>query len=478
MTRTRSGRLWKERRSRFHVRPLEDVSIDYGSGGLLQAIINKGIEAYGGMDQLFFNSVWPLVQKAISPSLGKAFEMVPSESGGIQYVVDLRGSCFPEAIDGRCPSRNFAMNTTAKMRVFGDPKVVLTEYANTLEAAGEKPSTILANAVKAYKEGKDVFPDSKVTSQVNVVLGADDEMTVDIEEKASIPIGMLTSLAGPSIGTLMDFVPHKSALKAGGSFEMRDGVVSVFGLEYQNVKLPVVVTEGGTDALVIGGVVKAFSAKKINSTSQVSPDAPDMLGASSPITIRSTAMRMQLSESGVEASIVDGPGPEVSIAKDYIHSMLEAPTAAWGVPTNVRNGSSMLADGPLPYRFRRPFSSMPSKPDFSKLLEGFEAETDVTLEGEHPFENIRQVSFDVKVTTRSMLHMDQSFWKGILSTPSSDFGYVHYSVAGYFGQSDKMGQAKPALALLHCATLEIFKVKKRDDMYGSTYLEVDLSTAM
>eukprot|EP00971_Amphidinium_carterae_P224672 4457103-Amphidinium_carterae.1 len=52
--------------------------------------------------------------------------------------------------------------------------------------------------------------------------------------------GQRSSLAAPLARVLHE---HASEREAGGSFEMRDGVVSVFGLEYQNVKLPVVVTE-------------------------------------------------------------------------------------------------------------------------------------------------------------------------------------------------------------------------------------------
>jgi len=301
--------------------PLVDAKIEFGSSpGLNQMLINMGM-GVGGVEQAFFNGVWPALVKMIPVNLGTAMEVVPADAGGISHLIKIKGICATpdhREHNKRCDSlthpnqgiEELRLNISHVTKMSVTPKPVMEKYMQVVndnkkgdpnrahltqgtgepekvfETMAEKAEAVvmteetetmvestIKNVLAAYGQNKPVFKDLKYDGSVALSIGKDKQVVVDAGVDVALPLGFTQGVIGESLQkTLEDFIPSEGALGSHGKLTLKNGVLDIPETQFTKVRLPIVIGKE-TEALELSATLSGFKMEQV----QAASEAPSMV---------------------------------------------------------------------------------------------------------------------------------------------------------------------------------------------------------
>jgi len=468
--------------------------------------VDQGIEGYGGIPQIFMDSVWPIIEKVIPERLGQAFAVVPFSSAKIGHTLHIKGVCEKPDTEGhkrRCPAEELVLDIEDNTQMSGLPLPIIEDYMSKAASFVGTSSNItgtgleqtLQNVLDAYAQGKDVFP----LSQIQVAGSADLSNFVGEKEKglminamtsATFSMHLLQSIVGED-SPLMNFIPDSKlrsssntlSIKGGNEVKrdavtLKDGVLSFPDVKVSKIRLPLVLN-GKQDAIELDATMTNFKLERVGSLSNGEPSDPE------PSLAFGKGSQLEVHIPDVTASLHRTAGVHFSspmtagFGSEYISQTLAAATEAMGHPTNVRDGPSAMPDGEVPAKFQRPASRMKGKLDLVTVIKSAQATGSVSLRGEGKTTRVvggevpESLELQVSGNVKAKLLLSSPFWRGLLDSKDQDFGYMHFSMSGHWGKMGDTG--KKAVLMLGCGTLELWEVEGSGKPFeGDPTLSFDL----
>eukprot|EP00933_Yihiella_yeosuensis_P035363 TRINITY_DN2887_c2_g1_i6.p1 TRINITY_DN2887_c2_g1~~TRINITY_DN2887_c2_g1_i6.p1 ORF type:complete len:1700 (-),score=303.37 TRINITY_DN2887_c2_g1_i6:238-5280(-) len=490
------------------------ADVSFGSGGILQAIINSLIDKYGGMDQLLVEQLWPILSMAIPAKLGNAFTSASVENGQIRHDLILTGTCRQDS-KGECGPM-FDLEVTDVTNVNAVPEPILHEFSTKWadQSALWSSMPMFQALADAYSAGQKVLTDGKMGGAMalrylrDVSLGGLDkpffgqpDWTEAFKERGEpISIGFkglswlpwnffsVVFESTPGMKELLAMIPSADKkLEASGKaeFDGRDDkdLVTVSKMGLENLRLPFVATTGQAEALEVSCWIENVEARRVSVNTT---DFPNVKVSAD------FGLGLQR-DRGIQAAFPysASENPLISISEEFKTELEKGLISGDGL---VRENPEEWGDGKLPRKFRRKFATEPAKKFILKsFLESLDLEGNWTITGSEqasskgwaiesgPPKGLEVFNMKAQFSMRTSIEFHSGFWRQLMAGGEPDTGFVHFSMTGLYGLLDKgdaMVKADPrrfAMLDIGCGQLSIYELDKKP--YSKKEYSVELSEA-
>lgn len=505
-----------------------DAKVSVGSGGIVNTLLNVIIQAFGGMEKIIFEQVWPLVQQLISVKVGQALKTVPKASGDIDIKVNVKGRCIERDNDKRCPSQKLKLELDFSSEMHYEPHLFISSLIGSdFFAANEFAQDLASKSIKQFEKGEGVFKGTYVSAEVGVsasteLLG----LNVFASPNVVVPFGLISSMF--PVGNFVD--ESQPLFLNSGAVGVANGVATLYDVELAGVRLPAD-AEGGV--MEFGaelefftveldecegdkGIFAADSGIAVNSPgimTQISKEMgfslrADMLRSAEehvqigfnvdamaapaqhsmqPLKEQQQAMVKQQQQQQLTRRLKESEGEDafvVHLGEEYIKSIFKNVSEGMLKPRNVRNTSESTADGIVPTKFARPYARFKAPLPLMEMIS--ELETNLLVEmgasekakmgGPDLFKT------DLHLRTEGTLTLSRQVYSFFANGHDSpDYGYLHFTLPGFVGshedfEKNEKQSMKPVLAYLTCGNLELWDLNKDEKpFHGAPHLQLDLA---
>jgi len=435
--------------------PRQRAELSLGYGGLLMKIASAVINKLGGMDQIFFDRIWPLLERIFPERLNRAFHSVPHRNGQVRQEFRVAARCRSRK-GRRCLGQDLEVRARAGQDLFVQPRPMLRQLLHSgFLAEGTVAQGMLRNLVQAYERRGRAF--AGYAGDLGLEAGFTPELAlvVSVKPDLTLPVPLLQSLVGPGV-SLADFAPPGGSMRVGGSLSLVNGALTVEQLSVEHLVLPLVVG-AEKQHLEFSGAIESLTFEIEDATEDLA------FAKDSPLTLSLPHVQIELNPDRglfVQTPQPHGSGLFASLEPESLLGLLRGAASGMLVPPVVRNESAEKPDGQLPEGLRRPWSHEPQQLDLPGLLGTLQQRLQLaghTLERQ----GREHVSLAADLNLTAILPLDHKFWQFFLSSGEPDYGYAHLRVPGYFGNLEENGAppSEKALASITCGDLKVYALE-------------------
>lgn len=245
---------------------VSDVDIQFGAGGLLQAIINYLVAHFGNMDKVFADIVWPILTSLIPGKVGYAFTKVREEYGQIDTKFKITAQC-KAPVDGRCPDDEVTLNLTATNMVIVKPEPIVKDLIRTEYLTTDSPASLFE---QAWDEGKLPLRSSIVELRLEAKHRLGDFLNIQGAGNSQLNMALLETVLGKD-SLLIDIIPGSGDFLAKGqaSAQFDRGMIDLPKLRVEKARLPFAIGNGDVaQALELDVTLQKFQARLFNESKQ------------------------------------------------------------------------------------------------------------------------------------------------------------------------------------------------------------------
>eukprot|EP00930_Biecheleria_cincta_P096535 TRINITY_DN88365_c0_g1_i1.p1 TRINITY_DN88365_c0_g1~~TRINITY_DN88365_c0_g1_i1.p1 ORF type:complete len:1664 (-),score=262.62 TRINITY_DN88365_c0_g1_i1:4-4995(-) len=457
-----------------------DVIIHFGSGGVLQRLIDKLIEAYGSVNELFSKNVWPLFSKIIPAKVGKAFEAVPKRIGTLSHELHIEGKC--KSRQGKaCPEDELEIRFSEIMPLDLALAPFLESYTSQFNETASGSSTseskpvgyeLMRNFVSTAAQGS-VLKHSYVSLAAELSYAHNEATKVEVLGTTELDTSFVESMIGDAELLLQVIPALPQQLLLEGKMRVAPEGLAVDNASLRHFRIPYAVgngTRGESDFFAVNATIDHVRALPVKWNSG------DLLSLDANLEIRADREAVHLQERA-RRSVMN-----LSLRPAWMEAVLASPRANWTTPSNVRTAPKEMADGVLPHEFQRRWAVMPATIDPVRILTNLNLTSMLELHGQEAIsgqpESLR-MSFNLVASAD--LRLGRRFWRELSDRSAVDNGFIHFSIRGSSSEkiADKIfplysTSASPVLLELACGQLTMYNLKDGGP-YAEIFLKHDLA---